>query len=504
MPIVINSGITVGGGITIGSQTAAPSGEQIYTTPGTYTWTAPAGVTSVSAVCVGAGGGGREYSNTYIFCWGGSGAGLGWKNNIPVTPGQSYTVQVGAGIAAADGDDSWFVDSSTVRGGGGKAVAGSPAQNAPGGTYTGDGGGVGGGSIGGGAYLSAGGGAGGYTGNGGIGGRRISNGNATNGGNGAGGGGGGGGGNYNFTSISSGAGGGGVGLYGQGANGAGGTAGTVPTGGGGGSGGANGSRPFGGLYGGGSSGTENIAGRAGANGAVRIIWGVDRSFPYNAGAVPVTDNLVLELNAEDYSGSGTTWPAETGSNATLVNTPVYVASAPTYFTFDKNSYEYAAVPNLGDLSNWTVEVWFRLLSSLSGQITSVVGNEFNLTDRLNFSIGTNRAPTSYNLCVGFFSSGWNNTTGFAPALNTWYCVTGTYDGTTLTQYNNGTANSSLITSASSLSGGETRIARRWDSSGSDSINFFPGDVGLVRIYSTALNSQQVYQNFLADQGRFGI
>ena len=32
-------------------------GEQQYTTPGSYTWTAPAGVTSVSVVCVGGGSG---------------------------------------------------------------------------------------------------------------------------------------------------------------------------------------------------------------------------------------------------------------------------------------------------------------------------------------------------------------------------------------------------------------------------------------------------------------
>ncbi|NCX94319.1 MAG: hypothetical protein EBX40_06565, partial [Gammaproteobacteria bacterium] len=33
-------------------------GQQSYTTPGTYTWVCPAGVTSVSVVCVGGGGAG--------------------------------------------------------------------------------------------------------------------------------------------------------------------------------------------------------------------------------------------------------------------------------------------------------------------------------------------------------------------------------------------------------------------------------------------------------------
>jgi hypothetical protein len=60
----------------------AAAGQAEFTTPGTYTWTAPAGVTSVCAVCIGAGGAG--------------GGGLGWKNKISVVPGTAYTLVVGS------------------------------------------------------------------------------------------------------------------------------------------------------------------------------------------------------------------------------------------------------------------------------------------------------------------------------------------------------------------------------------------------------------------------
>ena len=89
MPIVFEN-ITFGndGGFLIaGTVPPPPSGSQIFDTFGTYSWTAPEGVTSVCVVCVGAGGG---YGGTS-----GGGGGLGWKNNIPVVPGQSYTVVVG-------------------------------------------------------------------------------------------------------------------------------------------------------------------------------------------------------------------------------------------------------------------------------------------------------------------------------------------------------------------------------------------------------------------------
>ena len=58
-----------------------------------YGWVAPAGVTNVHVFAIGGGGGGCRY---WAVC-GGHGAGSVWANNIPVTPGQSYCIQVGRG-----------------------------------------------------------------------------------------------------------------------------------------------------------------------------------------------------------------------------------------------------------------------------------------------------------------------------------------------------------------------------------------------------------------------
>ena len=59
----------------------------------TYNWTVPEGVTSISVICVGGGGSGQPEHD------GASGAGgaLAYKNNIPVTPGETVTVIVGGG-----------------------------------------------------------------------------------------------------------------------------------------------------------------------------------------------------------------------------------------------------------------------------------------------------------------------------------------------------------------------------------------------------------------------
>jgi hypothetical protein len=258
------------------SVTPTAAGSQSFTTAGTFTWVAPAGVTKVSVVTVGGGGRGGLSCGTFPASGlgGGGGGALAYINNTTVVPGNSYTVVVGA----AQGF-SYFNTVGTVQAGGGNLA--TSYVGAPGGTVgagTGFAGGVGGRScccLGG----AGGGGAGGYAGIGGTGGAgNIFSAPTTPSGGGGGGGAGG------FGQTVTGAGGGGVGILGQGSSGA---AGFSSGGGGGGSGGSAGSNAgvsggAGGLYGGGGGGNwaSGSGAGAGAVGAVRIIWpGCSRSFP---------------------------------------------------------------------------------------------------------------------------------------------------------------------------------------------------------------------------------
>jgi hypothetical protein len=260
---------------------AAPVQEE-FTTPGTYSWLCPTGVTSVCVVCIGGGGGAAIYEYDWNGSMsGGAGGGLAWKNNISVTPGNLYTVVVGAAGQAVNyqsggtsGGQSYFINTSTVyaNGGGG----GRYYSDVYGGSYFGDGGGNGGNVFN--TFnngTQGGGGAGGYTGNGGNGGVNNASYYPTAG---AGGGGAGGGNDGNGFGW----GGGGTGILGQGTNGSV----NYSGGGGGGSGGGTGSavtnNRSGGLYGGGGGGVCSFSfnsGGNGATGAVRIIWGAGRSFP---------------------------------------------------------------------------------------------------------------------------------------------------------------------------------------------------------------------------------
>ena len=196
------------------------TGQAQFTETGTHTFTAPADVYTVSAVCVGGGGDGSVQQNSTAGGAGGGG-GLGWKNNILVTPGQQYTVVVGGGR-----QDSYFITDTTVKGGGGQAAEQSGTSSftgGNGGNYVGDGGGNGGkGGNSDGTDGAGGGGAGGYSGQGGNG-ANGDNQNIVSGSDGSGGGGGGGSNGYWQNSVSSGGNGGGVGILGQGVSGTGGT-----------------------------------------------------------------------------------------------------------------------------------------------------------------------------------------------------------------------------------------------------------------------------------------
>lgn len=253
--------------------TVMPVGQQEYTTPGTYSWTCPAGVTSVSVVCIGSGHG-------KVDCIGyGGGGGLGYKNNMPVIEGNSYTVVVGARNTATGvpAQDSYFMTNNTSNT---YPVGKGGGTNGVGALHYGDGGGNGGNNN---VYSGgAGSGAGGYSGNGGNGGYTSTDPGGAAGDAGIGGGGGGGG-NWNESGNMHNSGGGGVGIYGQGSNGAGGTASSsVAIGGGGGSGGTAGQTTSVGApaYGGGYGGGGAPAGGDAGQGAVRIIWpGNLRQFP---------------------------------------------------------------------------------------------------------------------------------------------------------------------------------------------------------------------------------
>lgn len=223
----------------------------------------------------------------------------------------------------------------------------------------------------------------------------------------------------------------------------------------------------------------------------------------------VTNGLIYNLdagNTKSYINGASTWNdlTPTAKNAS------FVTQAPTYqsngsLNFDDTKYGYADTNyNFGNLRNWTVEAWAQIGASLTGKVTTIVTNQYNLSTDLNFSLGTNNAPSSYNLVVGFFNGAWRNTTGHTPPLNTWFQIVGSYDGNTIRQYYNGVVTSSFNYTGTSSSGGSVRIAARWDDLTQTTSNYFSGSIASIRIYNRTLSDTEVLQNYDTLKGRFGL
>ena len=118
-------------------------GSQTYATPGTFTFTVPAGVTYIKARYWGGGGGGLGTSS--FNCPGGGGGGGGYGENLcSVTPGESLTIVVGAGGTAGNQGGSTSITGTALSvgaaGGQGGQVgnSGSPGTSGNGGTATGN------------------------------------------------------------------------------------------------------------------------------------------------------------------------------------------------------------------------------------------------------------------------------------------------------------------------------------------------------------------------------
>jgi hypothetical protein len=292
----------------------ATTGEETFTS--SQSWQVPSGVQSIDVVVVG-GGGGAAYCAGTSDCSGagGGGGGLGYRNSISVTPGETLSVTVGQGGAGGDtsgesgasGGDTYLERGTATlvkaNGGGGapyySTTCGAGGAGGAGGTsaFSGNDGGGDGGDGGASAWNTGGGGgggAGGYSGNGGD----AGSGNGGVGSAGVGGAGGGGGGQSNSGIPNNG--GGGVGIPTEGANGSGGADSNPGTGGSGGGTGTSGGH--GGSYGAGGGGREDDSAGAGGDGAPGVLY------VYYEITVPVptvtTDSAtIVEATGVDFVGN---------------------------------------------------------------------------------------------------------------------------------------------------------------------------------------------------------
>jgi len=215
----------------------------------------------------------------------------------------------------------------------------------------------------------------------------------------------------------------------------------------------------------------------------------------------VTSSLSLYLDAgltNSYPGSGSTWTDIVGSKTfTLVNSPTYSSNNGGYISFAPASSQYAtSSTSLPNLSTWSVEVWHYYTGTNSGGLPCIVTELYpGATSNINFSLGSD---TTSGLQNGFFNGAWRVTPSYSLTANNWYHIVGTYDGSTIKLYvNNSLVQSANYSGTPISSQGGIRLMRRWDNA-----EYWGGYLGLVRIYSTALSTTSITQNYNNGSSRF--
>ena len=480
--------------------------QKAYTTSGTYNFVVPAGITSVSAVVVGAGGGGAYGMFQSGPGAGGGGGGLAY-GTFTVTPYETLTVVVGAGGAGGYfsngngqlGGYSQIRRGSTVLlngGGGGGTIdysAYNPSDAGLGGTSTGterQGGGVGGmggtiTSYSGSPPSGGGGGAGGYSGNGGDG-----NASYSSGGDGSGGGGGGGG----SDSTVSGNHGGGVGILGKGSDGSGGSHGADGSPGSGGSG-----INYGGGGGGGKGGPTGpygtwppAEGDTGAGGAVRIVYsGIgtigDRDYSTLVSIADTTYNNTTNNTVYDLTSSNIT--ATLGPDDTI---PQFVQDGTTG-TFEFTSSNSHRI----DFSNTS-----SLNYPITTSVTLSVFVKFNTVASWQALFTKNRSTNTYlglwltdTSVASFYASGSGLSGSTTLTTGTWYHIVGVQEADTSRKiYVNGVLDGTKTSSfGTTPSGSENWILGSATSTSGGYTNHFNGKMSHVCLYDRALSLNDIRQ-----------
>ena len=370
--------------------TATAATVDAFTTSGAGSWTAPAGVTSVTVEVWGGGGRGGSITSGSNEVGGAGGGGGGYSRSvITVVPGNSYDYFVGAGsTTTVDGGDSYFINAATLMANGGTSAADNST------TANGTGGGLG------------------------VGATRYTGGTGADG------------------STTSNRGGGGGSSAGTGANGntaTNATGATAPTGGGNGGNarssssgvGSPGSVP-GGAGGGAyrSTGTTTYTGGAGANGQVRITYYVDvnattTTVDCGAGTPSVDYGSSISCVATVTRAGGAATP--TGTVAWTINGAGTIVTSPCTLSGSGASTSCSVTYTPSSVGTGS----HLITANYSGDLTFLLssGNQMVTVNKLNASVTPSIASKTYGEADPALTG---TLTGFLPADG----VTATYSRAT--------------------------------------------------------------------------
>jgi hypothetical protein len=232
-----------------------------------------------------------------------------------------------------------------------------------------------------------------------------------------------------------------------------------------------------------------------------------------ASLFPVTGNLLFHFDANQNSGSSSTWTdlSGTGRNMTLSNCS-YTSLNGGGIVFNGSNawgtFTTGSVPT----GTYTYEFLFRYTgnnpSDLDGNLiafTDSSGLHGSFAEIAGSATGTPSADKIRFVHRYPYGSGTNNDLTDGPALiaGNYYHITLTHDGSFHRIWLNGSLVGSQATIASALNPGPSNVSIGRLSTAA-ATRYFLGTHHVIRGYSVALTSDQILQNFNSVRRRVGL
>jgi hypothetical protein len=196
----------------------------------------------------------------------------------------------------------------------------------------------------------------------------------------------------------------------------------------------------------------------------------------------------LHLDPASYSGTGTTWTADTGNNGTLVGNTSYDQELGDFFDLD-GSGDYISLNSSGYLTgDFTVEMWWNF-DTLSGFKMLWGGQGYSGGTGLGHYINGDTLFTYISVNGAAVSP--TGQSGAVLTAGKWHHIVLTRSGDTYTQYVDGANVGSGTGSTASLESANTYIGAHYNNTAYN----VDGRVGQVRVYSSALTQDKIRQNF---------
>jgi len=217
----------------------------------------------------------------------------------------------------------------------------------------------------------------------------------------------------------------------------------------------------------------------------------------------VTDGLVLHLDAANnrsYVSGSNTWNdlSGNGNNGTLIQGASFNTSNNGSIIFDGTNDAVTLASKTYSFNGGTLEIWTKLTSKNRQQ--GFVG--INAPPKyLNFWMNTNNTMRWEVIGdTALTYSPISSTTIFSTGV--WYHATGTFTGALNSLYINGVLETSSTTGAANVPTSITTTAYIGDYGATA----YPlaGNIAVVKLYNRALSRSEIFQNYNATKGRFGL